>query len=92
MMENRMGQSPFDTLFSVFGAPGYGNVVKIRHSNGLVTVYAHLQTVKVVTGQYVSRGQTIGLIGNTGYSFGPHLHFEVIKNGVKVNPLNYVKP
>ena len=71
---------------------GYGNVVKIRHSNGLITVYAHLQTVKVVTGQYVSRGQTIGLIGNTGYSFGPHLHFEVIKNGVKVNPSNYVSP
>ena len=71
---------------------GYGNVVKIRHSNGLITVYAHLQTVKVVTGQSVSRGQTIGLIGNTGYSFGPHLHFEVIKNGVKVNPIYYVKP
>ncbi len=71
---------------------GYGNVVKIRHSNGLITVYAHLQSVKVVAGQYVSRGQTIGLIGNTGYSFGPHLHFEVIKNGIKVNPLNYVSP
>ena len=70
---------------------GYGNMVKIRHDSGLVTVYAHLQSVKVYSGQRVSRGQTIGLIGNTGYSFGPHLHFEVIKNGVKVNPLNYVK-
>lgn len=70
---------------------GYGNVVKIRHDNGLVTVYAHLQSVKVYSGQRVSRGQVIGLIGNSGYSFGPHLHFEVIKNGVKVNPLNYVK-
>ncbi len=71
---------------------GYGKVVKIQHSNGLVTVYAHLQSIKVVKGQKVSRGQTIGLVGNSGRSSGPHLHFEVIKNGVKVNPLNYVKP
>ncbi|MBR5524280.1 MAG: peptidoglycan DD-metalloendopeptidase family protein [Clostridia bacterium] len=71
---------------------GYGNVVKIQHSNGLVTVYAHLSSIKVVKGQQVTRGQTIGLVGNSGRSTGPHLHFEVIKNGVKVNPLNYVKP
>ena len=71
---------------------GYGKVVKIQHANGLVTVYAHLQSIKVVKGQKVSRGQTIGLVGNSGRSSGPHLHFEVIKNGVKVNPLNYVKP
>ena len=70
---------------------GYGNMVKIRHDSGLVTVYAHLQSVKVSSGQRVSRGQVIGLIGNSGWSNGPHLHFEVIKNGVKVNPLNYVK-
>ncbi len=70
----------------------YGYTVKIQHANGLVTLYAHLQTVKVVKGQQVSRGQTIGLIGSTGRSTGPHLHFEVIKNGVRVNPLNYVKP
>ena len=71
---------------------GYGNVIKIQHSNGLVTLYAHLQSIKVVKGQRVSRGQTIGLVGNTGRSTGPHLHFEVIKNGVRQNPLNYVKP
>ena len=70
----------------------YGYTVKIQHDNGLVTLYAHLQTVKVVKGQQVSRGQTIGLIGNTGNSYGPHLHFEVIKNGVRQNPLNYVDP
>ena len=71
---------------------GYGNIVKVQHSNGLVTVYAHLQSIKVVKGQQVSRGQTVGLIGNSGRSSGPHLHFEVIKNGVKVNPLKYVTP
>ena len=71
---------------------GYGTVVKIQHSNGLITVYAHLDSLSVKVGQKVSAGQTVGLIGNTGRSFGPHLHFEVIKNGVKVNPLNYVKP
>ena len=71
---------------------GYGRYVKIRHANGIVTTYAHLNTINVVAGQKVSRGQMIGRIGNSGYSFGPHLHFEVIKNGVKVNPLNYVRP
>ncbi len=71
---------------------GYGNYVKIRHSNGLETTYAHLNAISVVKGQQVSRGQQVGLIGSTGNSTGPHLHFEVIRNGVKVNPLNYVSP
>ncbi len=71
---------------------GYGNYVKIQHANGLQTTYAHLNSISVVRGQQVSRGQQVGLIGSTGNSTGPHLHFEVIRNGVKVNPLNYVKP
>ncbi len=71
---------------------GYGKYIKIRHANGIVTTYAHLNTINVVAGQKVSRGQMIGRVGNSGYSTGPHLHFEVIKNGVKVNPLNYVRP
>ena len=71
---------------------GYGKYVKIRHANGLVTTYAHLNTIGVVAGQKVSRGQQIGRVGNTGNSSGPHLHFEVIQNGVRVNPLNYVTP
>ena len=71
---------------------GYGKFVKIRHANGLETTYAHLNSISVVKGQQISRGQQVGLIGSTGNSTGPHLHFEVIKNGVRVNPLNYVKP
>ncbi len=71
---------------------GYGNYVKIQHANGLQTTYAHLNSISVVNGQQVSRGQQVGLIGSTGNSSGPHLHFEVIRNGVRVNPLNYVSP
>ena len=71
---------------------GYGNYVKIQHANGLCTAYGHLNSISVVKGQSVSRGQQVGLIGSTGQSSGPHLHFEVIRNGARVNPLNYVRP
>ena len=67
-------------------------MIRIRHSNGLETVYAHCHSLSVVTGQKVTRGQVIGIIGSSGRSSGPHLHFEVWKNGKRVNPLNYVKP
>ena len=70
---------------------GYGNRVVINHGNGYVTWYAHLSRVSVSVGQAVSRGQQIGLEGSTGRSTGPHLHFEIRKNGVFQNPLNYLK-
>lgn len=70
----------------------YGLHVRIDHGNGIVTTYSHLSAVKVKAGQLVTRGQTVGLIGNTGWSEGPHLHFEVVVNGTRVDPLRYVSP
>ncbi len=64
----------------------YGNYVIITHSNGYQTLYAHMQKYTVKSGQYVDQGTQIGLVGSTGYSTGPHLHFSVYKNGSLVNP------
>lgn len=66
---------------------GYGNVVFIKHGNNRETVYAHLSKVLVQRGQNVSQGQTIGLVGATGWATGPHLHFEVRVNGAQQNPM-----
>lgn len=70
---------------------GYGNRVMIDHGNGYVTLYGHLSSISVVVGQTVRRGDRIGLEGSTGRSTGPHLHFEVRKNGVPQNPFEYLK-
>ena len=67
---------------------GYGNYVWINHGNGKETVYAHLTSVAVSTGQYVSAGQYLGTVGSTGHSTGAHLHYETRYNGVKYDPLS----
>lgn len=69
---------------------GYGNLLEIRHMQGIVTRYAHTQKFLVRPGQRVKRGDTIALVGSTGRSTGPHLHYEVRLNGVAVNPLLYI--
>lgn len=70
---------------------GYGNVVVINHGNGWQTLYAHLSAYYVACGQSIFQGNTLGAIGSTGNSTGPHLHFEMMVNGVRVNPHDYVK-
>jgi murein DD-endopeptidase MepM/ murein hydrolase activator NlpD len=69
---------------------GYGNLTVIDHGNGWQTVYGHQSAILVFCGANVTRGNIIGQLGSTGNSTGPHLHFEMLINGVHVNPLNYL--
>ena len=70
---------------------GYGNVIFIKHSSGHETVYAHLSKILVARGQSVSQGQTVGLVGSTGWATGPHLHFEFRVNGMQQDPMTIAK-
>ena len=73
------------------GNKSYGNAIKIKHANGMYTLYAHLKSVKVKKGDKVKKGQIIGVMGNTGNSYGRHLHFEVRdKKDVRINPTLYI--
>jgi len=68
---------------------GYGNTILVDHGYGYETLYGHLSRINVKAGQSVNRGDVIGFVGSSGASTAPHLHYEVMKNGQKVNPQNY---
>lgn len=70
---------------------GYGNLIKIDHGGGLVSYYGHNSKLLVSKGQQIEKGQTISKVGSTGDSTGPHLHFEIRRDGTPVNPLSYLK-
>ncbi|HEY1726485.1 MAG TPA: M23 family metallopeptidase [Steroidobacteraceae bacterium] len=69
---------------------GYGNLVEVNHGNGLVTRYAHAARVLVTVGDEVERGQAVAVVGSTGRSTGPHVHFEVLKDGRQIDPMAFV--
>lgn len=82
--------APADGVITFAGrGGGYGNLLKMSHGGGIATVYGHLSRFATQAGQHVSRGQVIGYTGNSGLSTGPHLHWEVIQNGVAVNPRSF---
>ncbi|CAN5403218.1 M23 family metallopeptidase [soil metagenome] len=84
---NATGDGKVITVKRSFG--GYGNEIEIDHGYGFITKYAHLDEFKVKVGQRVKRGECIGLVGNTGRSTAPHLHYEIIKDGKKIDPVHY---
>lgn len=82
-----------DGVVTKAGSDGpYGNAVTITHAGGLQTMYAHMSSIKAKVGDTVKAGDVIGLVGSTGNTTGPHLHFEVIKKGTQVDPERYLKP
>ncbi len=70
---------------------GYGNHIILEHSDSISTLYAHLSAIEVEEGQKIKKGEKIGEVGSSGSSSAPHLHYEVIKDGKKVNPRDYIQ-
>jgi len=71
---------------------GYGNMIILRHAGGIVSVYAHNRSNKVAEGRTVARGETIAEVGSTGRTTAPHLHFEIRRDNIAEDPLNYLRP
>ncbi len=83
--------APADGIVIYSGTkPGFGNTLSIDHGYGLETIYAHAKALKVHKGAMIKRGDLIAEVGNTGYSTGPHLHYEIRINGIPVDPLFYI--
>ncbi len=94
-MPNAMGKNLVavksgTVIRTVYSNSGYGNYVMIDHGGGYVSLYGHCKSLAVSNGQRVSQGQVVAYIGTSGYSTGPHVHFEIRLNGEKMNPANYV--
>jgi murein DD-endopeptidase MepM/ murein hydrolase activator NlpD len=70
---------------------GFGTMVEVDHGNGIVTRYPHLSSFSVTVGQHVSRGEVIARVGQTGIATAPHVHFEVVNNGVRSDPMPYLR-
>ena len=79
-------------VYAGWDKTGYGNTVLISHGDGLTSRYGHLSKITVVVGQGIHRGGSVGLSGSTGHSTGPHLHFEVRRNGAPVDPMTLLPP
>ena len=80
------------TIIKAGSTGGYGNMIEILHGNGITTRYGHLSKIEVSVGDTITRGQEIGLIGSTGRSTGPHLHFELRLNDRSINPRHFLPP
>jgi murein DD-endopeptidase MepM/ murein hydrolase activator NlpD len=82
--------APGRVVHSDWSISGYGNLVIIEHRGGLVTLYAHNRVNRVRVGQYVEAGQVVSEVGRTGHATGPHLHFEVRRDGKPRDPLDFL--
>ncbi|MBB5155819.1 M23 family metallopeptidase [Saccharopolyspora phatthalungensis] len=79
------------TIIDAGPASGFGLWIRVQHNDGTITVYGHINTIDVSVGEQVGAGDKIATMGNRGQSTGPHLHFEVIQDGVKINPLPWLQ-
>lgn len=71
-------------------SPNYGNTVLIQHKGGYQTLYSHLDSIEVEAGSWVGAGESVGVIGDTGRTTGVHLHFEIIKDKQRINPIDFL--